>query len=148
MNPNHPALKALHLRSSLAEVEAAMKAAGCKSYEYAKDKHFEQYVLRDIKTVAQARAFVDLLKADRYAMEGSREFTCQKTWALRNLSGHAKKYPYVASAGWLSMARRTHCCCHEVGSFALSRRYHEKVAEIQKKKKDAFSKKMDKILKR
>jgi hypothetical protein len=147
MNPNHPALKALHLRSTLAEVEAAMKAAGCASYDYAKDKHFEQYVLKDIKTVAQARAFVDMLKADRYAMEGSREYDCQKTWGLKNLYRYAKKYPFLGMAGLLSSARRTHCSCHEVGSFALNRRYHEAIAEQEKKEKEKRSKEIRKLLK-
>jgi hypothetical protein len=129
MNIKHTSLLALHLRSSESEVNNAMHEAGAGDWEYAKDKEFEQFVLKDIKTIHQFRAFVKMLNADRWAMDGlqpNKFFTCQKTWQLKG------KRMRDFSEGWtpkmaLAMARRTCCGCHETGSFALSNRYHEKV---------------------
>jgi hypothetical protein len=123
----HPALVKLHLRSSEAEVNAAMKAAGCASYEYAKDREFEKYVLRDIHTLEQAKAFIAMLNADCHALGYTHG--CQKTWGLTSLARDVKKYHNLSLASHLSSCRRTHCGCHEVGSFALSGRYYEAVRE-------------------
>ncbi len=130
-NSSHPAILALHLRSTAEEVDKALKlAAGNESYWiYARDNHFERHVLKDIVTIDQLKAFIALLNADRYAMEGNKKYTCQKTWGLLHTDWEKEKinFKYLTAADYLSSIRRIHCCCHQVGSFALSSRYHEAV---------------------
>jgi hypothetical protein len=137
---NHPAVKALHLRSSVAEIEAAVRSTGLvPSYWYLKDNDFEDLILRDIRTPDQVRAVVKMLIADRWAMEGHKEYDCQKTWgilrALRKDSKRKEGFLWTGPQWQLSYHRRTHCCCHEVGSFALSDRCREGLAELDAKKK-------------
>ena len=119
MNPNHPALKKLHFRSTEKEVDQAMHEAGAPSYRYPKDGDFENFVLKDIKTLEQGKAIIALLNADRHAKDGNRKFSCQKTWRLKNLAKDMKKYKSFSAAWFLSSARRTDCSCHETCSFAL-----------------------------
>lgn len=135
MDIKHPKLIALHLRSRVEEVEAAMKAAGAPSYQYAKDKEFELFVLKDILTYKQAKAFIDMLNADYNVIYPYGE--CQKTWGLlQELRGRQReKEPILPIAWYLSYHRRTHCSCHEVGSFALSSRYYRAVEENEHTRK-------------
>lgn len=105
------------MRSSVAEVAAAMKADGFASYDYPKDRHFEAYVLRDITSNKQLRALVRTLKADAKTISPGWAGFCSKTYSI-NLQ---EKNPDMILMQ-LAMARRTCCGCHETGSFALRQR--------------------------
>lgn len=142
---NHPAVKALHVRSEEKEVTKALKEAGIlNEWGYAKDSEFEQYVLKDIQTPEQAKAFIAMLNADAHAM-GRRD--CTKTWGLKNVKRDFKKYSFLTIASLLSASRRTHCGCHLVGSFALSERYHEGIKEFQKTRTQDRKKKIEALYK-
>lgn len=131
-NPQHPLVLALHPRSTVVEVETALKAANIMAdWRYAKDKEFEQYALKDIRTLEQAKAFIAMLNADAHAMGHT---SCAKTWRLKNLWRDVKKYKFLSIASHLSSVRRTCCGCHLTGSFALSPYYHSDVEKLHPRK--------------
>ncbi len=56
---------------------------------------------------------------------------CQKTWTMKSFFKKKDWRENGEIAGVLSNARRTHCGCHEVGSFAFSDRYFEAIKELK-----------------
>ncbi len=129
-----PIFKALHFRSTEQDVTAAIRSVG-RSWDYAKDRGFATFVLRDCLTIEQIEAIIMTLNADAHAMGAN---CCQKTWTIKSFLQHFQKRPSswgkdFKSAELVAPARRTCCGCHEVGSFALSSTWHDKVARIERK---------------
>ena len=89
---------------------------------YPVDDDFEYYVLRSINSVQEALEFCDRLDRESTEFWG-RPSVCTKARVARSwFSGETRttweKYPRAP----LGHARRTHCICHEVGSFARRKR--------------------------
>jgi len=119
MNPDHPALATLHPRSTLAEVDKAYRSLGLPSYWEPKDADFEA-CFRELNTMEKARAFVEELNADRARREnGNTEYPCQRVAGIEQwLSAEHWQDP-KGIAIVFACNRRTHCSCHEVGSYVV-----------------------------
>lgn len=138
---NRPEINCLHLRSSVKEIEKAVRSTGLvQSWWYLNDDGFEKLILKDIVSIHQVRAFVAILNADRYTMEGNKEYGCQKVGSLlAHLKAEQKgKEPFIwLKPSWfLASVRRIHCSCHEVGSFKPNERYYEAIERIKLNEKN------------
>jgi hypothetical protein len=124
----------LHLRSSEEEVAHYLRLAGAEFLSCVQDRHFEQFVFKDIITADQVMAVVQMLNADRIAMEGGdTKFFCQKTYGLpKDLRKDMEKFPNLTGAYWLASIRRIHCSCHNVGDFSLSTNWYNKMHHLYK----------------
>lgn len=119
-----PPHAAVPLQASLQEVDAELRRRGTFQYshEYVKDHHFRHYVLQpQLSTLEQVEEFLQKLDNDRKARNFSPPFdwVCAKVRSAR----HSLAYDLASSEDveWalhsLARARRTHCSCHETGSF-------------------------------
>jgi hypothetical protein len=141
----HPAVQALHLRSSVAEIEAAIVSTKLvESWWYMRDSDFENIILRDVISVAQVRAIVAMLNADRYTMEGHKKFRCQKTIGilerLRAKSKTKEPFLWLRPSWYLAEMRRVICCCHQTGSYKQDYSYFEAQEKIEAKRAEARKK--------
>ena len=106
-------------QSNLATVEQTLRAAGVLSeHDYARDAHFEGFVLNSINSLDDAQKFLNKLRQDA---KGTFLGKCSKAESAQgclNKPFWQESVGHIRSA--LSHARRVHCGCHETGSFASS----------------------------
>mgnify|MGYP001573333318 CR=1 FL=1 len=124
---SHPAVKALHLKSTTKELDAALRTTGLfDTYHYVKDYHFEGYILdRFLVTYKQAKAFMNTLNAERAIMETG--YKCQKAQSAECWFKNPQWRMNGNVATVFAKVRRTHCTCHEVGDFSTNERYEKKL---------------------
>jgi hypothetical protein len=129
MNPSTQASLpvAIGLKSPLQEIDAELRRTGVFQYshEYVKDIHFERYVLPvGLKSVEDVQQFLRDLDTESQQMRNPPSSGCQKAWSAR----HSLEYkhneliePFDWALSAVARARRTHCGCHEVGSFCVTK---------------------------
>lgn len=112
--------------ASVGRVENALRKAGALhpyDWDYAKDNHFSAYVLGAIQTADDAEAFIKSLeKAALRRGAFAPNSTCAKARRARSVLA-SNTFDFVKDPGdrarcVFSYVRRTHCGCHETGSFA------------------------------
>lgn len=106
-------------RSGVESFTAALRESGVKLKgfdDYAVDRHFEDYGFSFLETEEQALSFIDELResgCNKGRSAKSRYDALTETGALLEMGKTRLGIAIMA----LSYARRTHCGCHETGSF-------------------------------
>lgn len=107
---------------SVAEADHLLRSAGYMrgTWDYLKDHHFADFIYMDITSLEDVEAFLVKLDKDHedHTEPGPFRWGCAKAKGIRECL--AKDF-WKENADHLRMAmsrnRRTHCSCHEVGSF-------------------------------
>ncbi len=116
---SHPAILALHPRSSVADVtKACFEAKILWGNGYVKDDEFE-LAFKSINTIKKLKAFCKELNKDRLNYDNGwyKKYPCQRVASILQWSKDKFWHKYVPAI--LADNRRIHCSCHEVGSYAL-----------------------------